>query len=665
MGCADLVGADFDVHRRGQPSDASVDAAAARPFDVSIDKEQGDVERDASVRPAADADANGEERPDPRDGPLEDASLWPDGKNAGDASDDVDAQRQDTGAPDVDRDIVGNGQPDAIDATDTAEGGWADASDDGRARDADARDSCATGCPRLDDLRCSDSANAATSRQVQVCSLVNGCLEWVDSTLCNDDAICCDGICRDIASPSSCEGDYYVDAVNGTDSLDAGVASGSETRPFRTITFAIRRAEAGAPGRRIHVRAGQYDDALGETFPIVLRHGHALLGAGANLVTIKGAGSYDHAGEGGPFNGQYQLTLLVGDSTRPTVVSGVTLRGALVNAVKDYDGLFCDRGNAPASDSIAGATILDDVVAGPGYDVGVLATASTAPVKTGCNLRMTRSTVTGGYWGVVAAGCLQGTPRVPVSAQIGNASVGNSFSGLKSPPEYNTGAILFWPCASNSSVRHNTITDSEFGVAIDQRSDIAAGVGGNTFTISNNTFSDLSIGGVFVFNELSAIQELSDNTFTNISASLGDGVVSMGIGLALGGNGAFLPPVKARRNRFVGNDAGITVGGSRNVNFDVDRTIDFGRPDDPGSNVFRCNSTSIGVAGDILIDVSGTGAIQFAGNVWDHSPVTTGVEATAVNGTDIILQETPNPAIDTTNGTVDTSSCPAGRIKGP
>jgi hypothetical protein len=204
------------------------------------------------------------------------------------------------------------------------------------------------------------------------------------------------------------------------------------------------------------------------------------------------------------------------------------------------------------------------------------------------------------------------------------------------------------------------------GVMIDQRSDIAAGVGGNTFIISNNTISNIGVTGLFVFSEVSAIEELNGNVFMDISVSHGGEGRDKATALALIGNGPFLPAVRrARRNRFFGNDTGVLFGNSTNVNFDVNRTIDFGRPDDLGGNVFQCNSGSSALGGDVLVGISGTGAIPFAGNVWDHSPVTTGVEGTAVNGTDINFQEMPSPAIDTTGARTDTSSCPAGRIKGP
>jgi hypothetical protein len=501
---------------------------------------------------------------------------------------------------------------------------------------------------------------------LQVCSAVNGCLQWLDTAACGDNEICCSGACQALTSNASCESDYFVDAQSGVDDPDAGPDRGTEAHPFRTITVAIAEAQRSmTASKRIHVAAGRYDATLGERFPLILRNGVSLFGAGADKVTVQGLGTYDHGTEGGTYADVYSLTILVGDDALPTVVSGMTLRGGDTTPTPTHHGILCDRGSGASGGAAAGATILDNIVVGPNYDNGIVAATSTVPTKSGCNLRMTRSTVTSGTWGVVAVGCMVGVTKVPVAVHIGDETGGNTFRWLSSPTDP-TGAILIWPCVTNSSVRHNLISDSGYGVTIDQADDAPAGVGVNKFTIDDNVFTRLTISGVFVWSEATSLEELNDNTFTEISASLAGDMTRVAWGLAADGKGALFPPIKqARRNRFVGNDAAIVFGDSTGVSFGTTGPVDFGRVDDPGGNVFHCNSKPSGVAGDLLISVSGTGAIPFAGNVWDHVPLTTGIDGTAVNGTDVIFFKTPQPALDTTNGAVDTSACPAGRVLGP
>ena len=71
---------------------------------------------------------------------------------------------------------------------------------------------------------------------------------------------------------------YYVDDDTGSDG-DDGL---SAAEAFETITHALSVASGGDT---INVLAGTYDDANGETFPLALKSGVALLGAGSGSVT--------------------------------------------------------------------------------------------------------------------------------------------------------------------------------------------------------------------------------------------------------------------------------------------------------------------------------------------------------------------------------------------
>ena len=81
------------------------------------------------------------------------------------------------------------------------------------------------------------------------------------------------GCSSDDETPSSPEPphyDYYVDASSGDDSNP-----GTQSEPFKTITHAVSTADMN---KRIKVLPGTYDAALGESFPIELKEGQALVG---------------------------------------------------------------------------------------------------------------------------------------------------------------------------------------------------------------------------------------------------------------------------------------------------------------------------------------------------------------------------------------------------
>jgi uncharacterized protein DUF1565 len=73
--------------------------------------------------------------------------------------------------------------------------------------------------------------------------------------------------------------DRFVDAVHGDDVA----GDGSAEHPWRTITFGSRQGAA----RRLLVRPGVYDAALGELFPIVLRGDVDLVGADAATTIVR------------------------------------------------------------------------------------------------------------------------------------------------------------------------------------------------------------------------------------------------------------------------------------------------------------------------------------------------------------------------------------------
>jgi parallel beta-helix repeat protein len=106
----------------------------------------------------------------------------------------------------------------------------------------------------------------------------------------------------------------FVDAANGSDTR----GDGSRNNPFKTITYAIQRAEAGSV---IQLFPGVYSEESGETFPIRLKAGLTLRGDESTLgegYLITGGGTYMS-----PTLGRQNVALLAETGAE---VRGITLR---------------------------------------------------------------------------------------------------------------------------------------------------------------------------------------------------------------------------------------------------------------------------------------------------------------------------------------------------
>ena len=85
--------------------------------------------------------------------------------------------------------------------------------------------------------------------------------------------------------------DWYVDAVNGNNA-NTGT---SATTAWRTITYAVANTPTTGQ-QRIYVAAGHYDEALGETFPLVMRDQLQLIGAGPDATEFINNGPFSVVG---------------------------------------------------------------------------------------------------------------------------------------------------------------------------------------------------------------------------------------------------------------------------------------------------------------------------------------------------------------------------------
>jgi len=77
---------------------------------------------------------------------------------------------------------------------------------------------------------------------------------------------------------------YYVDAVNGNNLT----GDGSAAAPWKTITFALTHTTEGDV---VVIAPGLYDSTLGETFPITLKPGLQIIGAGRDSTILSGLSS--------------------------------------------------------------------------------------------------------------------------------------------------------------------------------------------------------------------------------------------------------------------------------------------------------------------------------------------------------------------------------------
>ena len=458
------------------------------------------------------------------------------------------------------------------------------------------------------------------------------------------------------------DADYYVDARAPAD------GDGSKLKPFKTITAAIAAYQSvlGQP-RKAYVAAGTYDRALGEKFPLVLR-GLSVQGAGRDQTFVVGTGTLVHSAEGGPLHEQYLVTMLAGDGSLETVISRLSIRPESPIPVSNYYGVFCDRGSAAGEVAApAGQTELDGVAIGPGYQASVLATVSTSPAVTGCNVVVRSSFLTGGWAGLRAIGCdlaRDGGPMFsgPVLVEVGgpDPADGNVISWMQAPSDIAAG-VRSEGCVIRGSFRNNAFVDDTYGIYID------AAAGGTlatqTFTFLHNSFERLTAGGIYAYGEGVRIDELSDNRFAGITRAVtqdpGPRAVAFSADLLRLG--------KVRRNQFIGNDFGMFL----RVQAAVGQAADFGTADDPGGNIFRCNSALRETGADLGL-VGGSwsaganwgGTIHMAGNAWDHAPATVRSDDPSPNGCDISTIRFLNVVLDVQNTSLSTDTCPSDRVPG-
>jgi hypothetical protein len=476
------------------------------------------------------------------------------------------------------------------------------------------------------------------------------------------------------ALPSNSK-DFFVDIK----AIAAG--NGTQACPFRTIKAALAAANASTAtsGKTLRVAAGTYSQATGEVFPIELR-GISLLGAGGLSVAatartvIEGEGSVNHASAGGAFPGTYMATLVVGDAANPARIASLVVQPPAT--VTGGYGVFCDRGTPtatpPGGTRPAANTTADDLVVGPTYDVGVLATNSTSPAASGCNLGITRSLVTSNLTGLYAMGCtVAGSAAPRVAVTIGsqtNATYGNTFSHHHSFPSYAGFGVRVGDCTETALVNRNTFDGNDVGLHLRQSaSGSTASFTPTLFEVQSNTLTNQFKAGVQL-SRAAIVNAFVGNVISGTSYTGG------GVGLLMDSETSpvpYSPRVKrARSNTFLGNDNGIKIVGANALKADANLpSNDFGNAVEPGNNVFRCNSTFADATTpgfDVLITApaSGAASLPFAGNAWDRLTPWSSAGSSAPNGRDVLVTASPAPPVDLSASRVATQACPDGRVAG-
>jgi hypothetical protein len=490
---------------------------------------------------------------------------------------------------------------------------------------------------------------------------------------------------------------------DAADTADFYVNPAATGCAFATIGAAIAAAaKSTAATKKIHVAAGTYSAATGESFPIELRGGTWLVGAGQNSSVVIGTGPVSQAAQPrnvvGPFSSSLSAhaTLLVGDSTESTVVTGFSLLPG-TSATAGTEAIHCDRGNAPSRVSDGGSYPTPNVTIGnvaiDGFEISIRVTWSSSPVS-GCNALITGSDLASGRYGVVADGESDenGNPQQFVSVALGDGTPdgGNNLRNFAvddpSSPVWLAGAgfaiadaVLPAPVLGNHFFQDSTGT-GQVGIYLQQQVPVA----NPSFDVENNDFGPLWNTGIQ--NGGGVIGELKGNVFHEISmpptidAFLASALSSGWDGIA------YTAVIHARNNTFFGNDIGVRIGGIR-PGFQDEGALrdDFGTATDPGLNTFRCNGSTpsqqqaqIGPGGDVFIfsaSVPPYPIIPFIGNTWDHAPASVfeNHHVDGPNGMDVCLTGSTGADGGYVGATVDTSypsatqtpACPDGRLPGP
>jgi len=457
--------------------------------------------------------------------------------------------------------------------------------------------------------------------------------------------------------------DFYVDPSG---------ASGA----FPTIRAALAAAEASSlPNRTIHLAAGTYEAATGETFPLELR-GISLVGAGADRTILRGSGTAGIARPDVSNEAEVVAALVVGEvGKRPTTISDLSILSTGSPGAAGTEAIVCDRGDTSNLEPVPPNLIVSGVAI-EGFEIGVRITSSLQALS-GCNALVRASSFQSGSYGVFADGSIGDETSRFVSVQLGDgtSSGGNSFRLLQAEAE--RGVLSFFAGAglatrravTRVTVQGNQFSDSDQGIFAYESAASGAAAG---FVIVDNDFGALRNAGVQLFG-YPIVDRLENNRFHDISTPDGrEDITFLGVGMVIDSyNTDGFPQVRhARGNSFVENDQGLIFRSNRALRAG-ELQSNFGTMSDPGQNTFRCNGVGIRliprsvVGGDVFvaIDALQRSNIPFEGNGWDHAPPAVSPPLATFDGIDIYTAGTSIDVAGAIGGAM--SPCPDDRPAGP
>jgi hypothetical protein len=476
-----------------------------------------------------------------------------------------------------------------------------------------------------------------------------------------------------VAAPAGAT-DLYVDAT----SFAGG--TGTDTCPFTTITAAIKARAALPTVKTIHVAPGKY--AAGESFPLQVR-GFALIGAGADSTIVEGEGTYDHSVEGGQFPySTLNVSVITGAHDADSTIRGISVKPVVLSTAADlHIGVMCDRGNlvdvyTPGTDAKLPPpnTLLDDVTIQPGYGrTMMITTTSTSlvalPYESGCNVKIIGSKFMGGpgsgIW-ALGAGNDDGNGHKEhiVAAELGEDGKQKNLLTGYTNANGNAFALMGWDHVFSFKIANTAFESNDWGLAITQHAGADPYVL-NKYELRTSTFTKITQRAA-QYDGNARLTRFEDNTFTDVTNAQGTAVgLYLGIANSTVSDATAPGVLKARRNKFVGNDNGVVYGYDRSTAPEIKfSNQDWGTAADKGSNVFRCNSSNVAAAAgyDVRVQGSASNPMLFVGNAWDHAPVVTASLAeprSAANATDLTYKA--GVIADVSFATVATDACPQGR----
>ena len=341
-----------------------------------------------------------------------------------------------------------------------------------------------------------------------------------------------------VAIPEAWAATYFVNATTGNNANTAALAMSAAT-PWRTITRAITEPTLTS-GDVVNVAAGLYDSTLGETFPLFLVNGVAIIGAGTTTRILAFPVIFENSNT--PLSASTRLSAVQLESqggvgmqfelesvAMAPRIDGVTFTDTLLDGIQILE--------STAGNSSFTGIIENNTFDGGAHGVNVFQNGGGSGDVYSPTIRNNSFTGAGAFESAIllsqsglAAGIMAPTitGNTFTNSGVGVEYSGNTFTGS---------SVTFAPLISN-----NTFTSGVQQITL-SASDISLASNGDVYTfsptITNNTLSGgtsdaiaLSLS-VLSTGHLVSTATITGNTITN---SASDGM-ELSISELFGGNG--------------------------------------------------------------------------------------------------------------------------------